>query len=283
MKSSRVVFGLAVAAMLGAAVPAAAQQGGDARDRWMLPYPEGVDVPTFTIESEAARGAPGSSAGSQVAFGANWGTAYVGFGFQGRTRYAEYNRDGVDGALTAGFGIGNSYETVGLDVSLGMLGTIDNPGKFALGLKLHRALPGNAAIAFGVENAYVSSEVDTNRSFYGVVSKQITLAEPSEPFSSIVVSGGLGNGRYLFEEDFQNDENGVNFFGSVGVRLAEPLGFIADWTGQDLALALSIVPFETIPLTITPGFADVTGTAGDGARFTVGAGMGFYFPNFLAR
>lgn len=282
MKSSRLVWSLVAAAMLSAA-PAAAQQDGAERDRWMLPYPRGVEVPTFTIEAEKARGVPGTSTSSPVAYGANWGTAYIGAGFQGRTRYAEYNRDGVDGAITAGFGIGNSYETVGLDVSVGLLGTVDNPGKLALGLKLHRALPGNAAVAVGVENALVSSAIDSDRSFYVVGSKQIDLAHPADAFSSVVVSGGLGNGRFLFEDDFQAGANGINVFGSVGVRVVESLGFIADWTGQDLALALSIVPFEDVPFTITPGFADVTGTAGDGARFVVGAAMGFYFPNFLAR
>jgi hypothetical protein len=32
-----------------------------------------------------------------------------------------------------------------------------------------------------------------------------------------------------------------------------------------------------IPLFITPSFADVTGSAGDGARFVLGVGMAFNF------
>ena len=55
-----------------------------------------------------------------------------------------------------------------------------------------------------------------------------------------------------------------------------PVSFITEWTGQDLALGLSIAPFKNIPLTITPALRDVAG-AGDGARFVVGTGMAFKF------
>jgi len=60
---------------------------------------------------------------------------------------------------------------------------------------------------------------------------------------------------------------------SVGVRVLSPLSLIADWTGQDLMLGASIVPFVRLPLFIAPAFADVTGSAGDGARFVLGVGM----------
>jgi hypothetical protein len=63
----------------------------------------------------------------------------------------------------------------------------------------------------------------------------------------------------------------------VGVRLAEPISFIADWTGQDLTIGTSIAPLRRIPVVITPAVADVTGNAGDGARFILGIGLGYTF------
>jgi hypothetical protein len=61
------------------------------------------------------------------------------------------------------------------------------------------------------------------------------------------------------------------------LRVAEPVNLIAEWTGQDLNLGVSIVPFREIPLVITPALADVTNNAGDGARFVLGIGYGFSF------
>ena len=58
----------------------------------------------------------------------------------------------------------------------------------------------------------------------------------------------------------------------MGLRAIDRVSLIADWTGQDLNLGASIVPFRNLPLVITPAVADVTGNAGDGARFILGVG-----------
>ncbi len=91
------------------------------------------------------------------------------------------------------------------------------------------------------------------------------------------MSVGLGGGRFRSEHDVQKGIDSVNVFGSVGLRLAEPLSLIADWTGQDLTIGTSIAPFRNIPIVITPAVADVTGNAGDGARFILGVGFGYSF------
>ena len=58
-----------------------------------------------------------------------------------------------------------------------------------------------------------------------------------------------------------------NVFGSAAINLSENVNGIVEWTGQDLTLGMSIVPFKEIPLVFTPSFIDVTGSAGDGVRF----------------
>ena len=91
------------------------------------------------------------------------------------------------------------------------------------------------------------------------------------------MSAGIGDGRFQTERAISLGKDGVNGFGSLGVRILSPVSLIAEWGGQDLTVAASIVPFVRFPLVISPGFADVTGSAGDGARFTVGVGLGFSF------
>ena len=68
-------------------------------------------------------------------------------------------------------------------------------------------------------------------------------------------------------------DDGINVFGSVGVRVLPPVNAVANWTGQDLALGLSVAPVRRWPLVITPAVVDVTGRAGDGARVAVSAGL----------
>ncbi len=47
--------------------------------------------------------------------------------------------------------------------------------------------------------------------------------------------------------------------------------------GQDLTIGTPIVPFRNLPLVVVPAVTDITGTAGNGARFIIGAGYSFSF------
>jgi len=78
---------------------------------------------------------------------------------------------------------------------------------------------------------------------------------------------GLGNDRFLPEAQFARSVDGPNAFGSVAVRVLPPVTAIANWTGQGLALGLSI----------TPAMVDLTERAGDGARFSMSAGPRYNF------
>ncbi|MDE3151862.1 MAG: hypothetical protein KGL93_06395, partial [Gemmatimonadota bacterium] len=106
---------------------------------------------------------------------------------------------------------------------------------------------------------------------------------------SVTLNAGIGNGRF---RDFHNTtlstgqvilgtpRSNVGFFASGGLRLMPSTSFIADWGGQDLTLGLSIAPFASVPIVITPAMADVTERANNVARFILGVGMGFQLPNF---
>jgi hypothetical protein len=241
------------------------------RAQYLLEVPETIEVPSL-----GAAASPGSSSGSPTAFGASWGRVFTGIGFQERTRYT----DEADGSFSVGFGLGDAQKTVGVEVTASVLSLLGDDAfeRGGISFKIHRILPNDFAIAAGVENFITWGESDAGSSGYGVVSKVFRLQENSkEPFSQITFSVGLGGGRFRSEDDIQEGDDSINVFGSMGIRVAEPVSFIADWTGQDLTLGLSIAPFRDIPLVITPAVADITDNAGDGARFILGIGYNYPF------
>ena len=223
---------------------------------------------------------PGSSSGSPTAFGAQFGSAFAGASFQERTRFT----DTSDGAVSFGFGLGDATNAVGLEVVMSVL-DLSNRGsddtafdRGSFSFKLHRRLPNNFAVAVGYENAIVWGFTDAGSSFYGVGSKIFRLQDSTQkPFSSLTVSLGVGNGRFRTEDDFNDDKETVNVFGSAGLRVIEPVSVIADWTGQDLTVGASIVPLRNLPIVITPALSDITGSAGDGTRFILGVGYSYSF------
>jgi hypothetical protein len=249
----------------------------DARARLLIPEGGGLasEVGHFP------RGAPGTSTGSPIAYGANWGDLYGGAGFETPSRYV----GGSDGAVTVGLGFLNSSNVVGLDVAITSLSSV-NTGfgkRMGLGAKLHRLLPDNWGIAAGVTGIYLNNmPVDAKASVYGVVSKVFDLQDT--PFKALTLSAGAGNENFRLQKDIRNNNQTFGAFGSVALRVWDPLAVIVDWPGQDLNVGLSIVPFKNFPIVLTPAVADITGSAGKLAtsnssrpRFTMGAGMAVRF------
>jgi hypothetical protein len=220
------------------------------------------------------RGAPGTSSGSPSAFGAAWRDGFVGGGIQ----QARQGGD-TDGAMAGGFGLGNPRDAVGLEVVVASLSSFRS-GLFdrtALSFKAHHMVSNSAAIAVGVENAMVSSgSTDGAVSVYVAASKAIAMPEGSV-VQQVTLSGGLGNGRFRFEKDALADRKTVNVFASVGAQLHPQASVLADWSGQDLALGLSLVPIKAFPVIITPAITDLTGQNGNDPRFVMGFGIGMRF------
>jgi hypothetical protein len=232
--------------------------------------------PAVQIERIPSWISPGSSSGTPTAYGAEFGDVFFGASYQRRTRYDHMD----DGDAYIGFGLGNPRSFLGIELNLTSFTTVRH-GFFtqsAFSFKIHRALPGNLRVAYGWEDAIHSTGTDGGSSMYGVLTESVpTRDDPDAFLSRITLSAGVGNGRFQNERAFYENRRGVNGFGSVGVRIFKPIAFLADWTGQDLTLGASVVPFRRIPLVITPAYADVTGSAGDGARFIVGVGFDFSF------
>jgi hypothetical protein len=255
------------APLLLVGVTLSAQNVDSIRASYTLSLPQAVP-----IERAPFWISPGSSSGTPTAYGAEFGDVFFGAGYQARTRYTTH----VDGDAYFGLGLGNPRDNLGIELNVTSFTTVRH-GFFkesSFSFKIHRHLPKNFAIAYGWEDAIHSSGTDGGSSMYGVLTSTIpTRDSPGSFLSSVTLSAGIGNGRFQTERAFSEDKKGVNGFGSIGVRVFKPISLIADWTGQDLMLGASLVPFPHIPFFLTPAFADVTGTAGDGARFVMGAGL----------
>ena len=221
--------------------------------------------------------APSASISTPIGFGASFGQLFGGLGFQSRTRF----RDSADGGLAIGAGLGDPQKILGLDttVSVWDLFGEESFGRGGISLKIHRLLPASFSVAVGFENAATWGYSDAGSSVYGVISKFFLLKETTEePFSQLTLSLGLGGGRFRSESDIINGVDSVGVFGSLGVRVIEPLSVVAEWSGQDLNAGISLIPMRNVPLTINLAGADLTGNAGDGARFVMSIGYNYFFP-----
>lgn len=227
------------------------------------------------VARDEARLGPAASVSVPTAYGVDAGELFVGAAYQGRTRYTEE----ADAAVVAGLGLG-TRRVLAMEVALTSYSTIRGTPleTGAVSVRLHRAVGSSTSVAVGWENAIRWGGTDDDGSLYAVGTRMVPLrSDPARRFGLAVVSLGVGNGRFRLEDDDRDGNETVNLFGAVGVRVTEPLSVMADWTGQDLNLAASLIPIRRVPLVVTAGVADLTGLAGDGARFILSVGYGLSF------
>jgi hypothetical protein len=235
---------------------------------------EPTRIPLRLPAQKFYRSSPSITIINPSGYGASSGSVGIGLGLQERTRF----RDESDGVIGLGFGLGNPQKNLGLQVGITLVDISDPFRDGTVNLKLHRRLPYDLSVALGVQGAVTWGDPDGGSSVYGVATKRIPLKENrSEPFSEIYTSLGVGGGQFRSEFNIDNELESVGVFGSVAVRVIEPINLIGEWTGQDLTFGVSIVPFRTLPLVIVPGITDVTGQAGDGARLILGVGYSLSF------
>jgi hypothetical protein len=228
------------------------------------------------LSSRSAGPAPGITAGAPAAFGARFGQAFSGM-------YYSTRRPGVDeadGAVASGFGLGDPNRAVGLEVnvSAGSIRRFASNGD--VGLKLHRNLPGQAAIALGWD-AGIRWGQDMTRStptVYGVASKAFML-KPSDANNQmpLTVSLGLGNGRFRSLDAAQNDRDTVGVFGSLGLQVLPQASIVSSWTGRDLNLGMSVVPLKSTPLFVNLLASNILGRNDQNSFLAVSLGYGFNY------
>lgn len=228
-----------------------------------------IEIPSFFYS-------PGFSIYVPTGFGGDRNTGFVSASYQERGRFS----DDDDFGLGFGVGLGDSRKLVGVEVSytLASFGRNRDFGSGGFNVKVHRQLPNDWGVAVGWNGFLnIGDENNFEQSLYGVATKIIRTREKlRSPFSRVAVTLGVGGGQFRTEEAVFDGSDEISVFGSVAVRAVKSTSIIAEWTGQDLGLGVSVAPFAHIPLVITPALRDITG-AGDGTRFVVGTGFSFKF------
>lgn len=223
------------------------------------------------------RGSPGITIATPYGFGGDGGRFFVGAGYASDTRFPSLDSDG---GLVFGAALGNARKAVGLELSYTMASFGNNRdfGTGGFNAKVHRVLGSDMSLALGYNGFLnIGDDNDFEDTIYGVATKIFRTRENlNSAFSRVALSVGVGNGQYRTIEAIEDDEDQINVFGSLAFRVAQPVSLITEWTGQDLALGLSVAPFKNIPLTITPALRDVAG-GDDSVHFALGVGLGFPF------
>ena len=243
---------------------------GEAR---RCPRPQAIPQVSIPKPVEDYAASPALSIYIPVGYGADNNTVFMSGNYQASVR----NDPGSVGTGGIGIGLGDAAKSVGAELSYTFETTDDPFGQGGFNAKLHRRLGQDLAGAIGWNGFLNIGRNDFEQSKYGVITKVFRTQDSlSKPFSRVAVTAGVGDGQFRSNGAVKAGDNNVNVFGNVAVRVARPVSFIAEWTGTDLGLGLSIAPFKNIPFVITPAVRDIVG-AGDQARFVLGAGTAFRF------
>jgi hypothetical protein len=213
-------------------------------------------------------------------FGADLGDIFIGAGYQENLPVA-FVPPGNDPRTVygGGLGLGNAQSFIGLEASYTSAGErIGDRGGF--NFKVHKKLGDNVSVAAGWENAirngYTAAN-DPRDTFYGVVTAILPLGETSNFTASV----GGGNGRFRTFGDLVADNNTTNIFGSLGLRLSENIGVVADYNGRNLNIGvpLTLKLGDSVGFQVTPVLLDVAGDQNSGpkSRFGIGGGVGIKF------
>jgi len=217
-------------------------------------------------------------------FGLTQGMVSFGLGMQGRTRYHHH----PDGALSVNVGLGDP-RTLGFDAGVVLLDLRprDGEGGFAqrgsFKVKVHHQTR-RVSVAAGLENVLVWGGSDAPASAYVAASYATDVIADEDGFAgAMILTAGLGTGRFLLERDLVDDRGTIGLFAGAAFRVSESLSAFAEWTGQDLAFGGSFVPLRSVPFAVTFALDDLTGLAGDGARPLVAMNYMISLQEFFTR
>ena len=231
--------------------------------------------PKVVLSQQRQSYPPSLSAGIPSAFGANWGDTFI--SFSGATAGKERNK--VDGSISLGFGLGDSYKLAGLTFAynigsirdFGSNGTFDLQGsRVVYADRTHQVA---AAIGWSSFGQYGNGKEGIIPStLWGEVTS-VTLLNPEDSVNKLplLLSVGIGGGY------FSGYEGNTNAFGGIGLQVAPQLGLGLAWSGVGLNVGLSFVPVPTIPLTLTATGGDLTNASAGGSRFILSVSYGYNF------
>ncbi|MFN7819294.1 MAG: hypothetical protein ACK5Q7_06845 [Cyanobacteriota bacterium] len=205
--------------------------------------------------------APLIGGGVPSGYVAGWGEYYLALsaGTPGK------QRDGVpDGSINFGFGLGDPYRTLGVQLDVG-IGSVKNLGaNGGIGGSIGRVLVNEptlqVAVAGGVMDLWSYTTGESGYTFpngYGAITVATPLRRNDPHFSQVLqVSAGVGGNNFTsLDENFQGPTVGA--FASVGVEVTPRLGVSMGWSGRGTNAGVSVVPFASLPITVNLIGADL--------------------------
>jgi len=218
---------------------------------------------------------PSSTFLTPSAYGADWGDAFV--GVSGAT--GGNVRSTLDGSAVVGVGLGDAVENVGIELTTAIISLDGFAEDGTVGFKLHKIFPqaNHLGVAVGWSNPIKWGAAETEPdTFYGVVTQRFDLRSGQSNPLPLTTSLGVGTGEFRSTGAISADNNALNVFGSVGLRVVPDVSIISNWTGSGLGLGISATPLDT-PLVVTAGVSDITDNTADGTRFIGSLGYSFSF------
>ncbi len=229
----------------------------------------------------AGRIAPAVSLLAPTAYGRDSGHMAAGFGFESSTRTGS-NPDGVAG-MAVGFG---DRRKLALEAGINILSVgIYEPfaRRDSFNFKVHRTFSEDLSAAVGLRNTLIIGPgSDAPSEAYAVASKRLRLKPgASGTVGTLYATAGIGylfaaqgNSSYRSTADYVAHKYGpLTGIASIAIRVAEQASVFTEWTGQDLDIGFSVIPFRSLGIVVTPALADLTGRAPGGPRFLLGVAL----------
>ena len=195
-----------------------------------------------------SRGVPGLTIANPYGFGSDRGF-YSGLSYQVDTRGGLDGSNDGDATFGFGVGLGNAQKAIGAELSYNLASFGQNGRDFGSGgfnLKLHRKIAEGWGVAAGW-NSFLSigDDNDLDDSLYFATTKILRTRENiNSAFSRVGVTVGVGNGQFRTEDSIGNGDENFNVFGSLAFRVARPVSFVTEWTGQDLGMGSVCLTFS---------------------------------------
>jgi hypothetical protein len=183
-----------------------------------------------------------------------------------------YDDGALDGLFGANIGVGDPMQNVAANIGLHFSDLSPFGKRGALNLHLHRRVSRSLSIAGGWEEAVHWGATDSpGPSLYLVATKLFTnyrLEDIHRPFNRIMLTAGIGDGRFRSETDIESGNNAYNFFGGLAVNVSKNANLFTEWNGRALNLGANFPVAEKVYL--TPLVIDITSGTTVGTRLALG-------------
>ena len=233
---------------------------------------------------------PGLSFGIPSAMGSSWKDVFVSVAYTADYEeglFTWHNKDNTkvaDGSMNFGFGFGDPNESIGGEISVGIISLWSQNGNSPFGadgtagIKLHKSLPYlfNTHAAISWTNPIKWGQATKKDTVYGVISKEFELRPDADNKFASLLTLGVGTGSHRSNTAIKENTNDPNIFGGYGVQILPRVSFASSWNGNALNAGFGLSPFD-FPLNFSFGISDLTNNSSNGAQFNINTGYSLRF------